>query len=501
MTSELIETTAVSEPSREKLTAELTATRRALALQAAHSLRVKARYDAAQTTRDNSLHWAHADSLSAISANSPGVRQRLRDRARYEFANNTYCAGMCRTFANDVIGTGPRLQMQSGDREADSEVEMAFWKWSVATRFSDKLRTMRMAQTRDGEAFGVYVTNYSLRNKVQLDIRLYEAEQFAAPYDSSDPLGTDGIILNEYGNPIAYNLLHEHPGSTNRTQLTLDSEILRARDVLHLFRCERPGQVRGVPEVTAALPLYAQLRRYTLAVIAAAETVANIAGVISTQSPVNDPEELTPMDVVDLERGTFTSMPRGWSIEQLKAEQPCTNYQMFKREIINEIARVLGMPYNVAAGDSSSYNYSSGRLDHKTYYKLIRVDRSQYEIDALDPTLALWWEEASKVGVLPSGMRGLREPPKHTWGWDGDEHIDPLKEATAQEKRLATGTSTYADEFGATGQDWEDQFEQQAREMKKRQELGLPMPQPAAQQPIDEAMARRVAGLVLRALT
>ena len=44
----------------------------------------------------------------------------------------------------------------------------------------------------------------------------------------------------------------------------------------------------------------------------------------------------------------------------------------FKKEILNEIARCLGMPYNISAGNSSGYNYASGRLDHQTYFKAVR---------------------------------------------------------------------------------------------------------------------------------
>ena len=38
---------------------------------------------------------------------------------------------------------------------------------------------------------------------------------------------------------------------------------------------DRPGQARGIPDITPALPLFAQLRRFTLAVLAAAETAAD----------------------------------------------------------------------------------------------------------------------------------------------------------------------------------------------------------------------------------
>ena len=60
---------------------------------------VQARYDAAQTTPDNQRHWQHADGLSATAAMTPAVRRTLRNRSRYEVANNSYAAA-CVMVAN-----------------------------------------------------------------------------------------------------------------------------------------------------------------------------------------------------------------------------------------------------------------------------------------------------------------------------------------------------------------------------------------------------------------
>ncbi|MEX0715434.1 MAG: hypothetical protein WD066_02550, partial [Planctomycetaceae bacterium] len=51
---------------------------------------VRAKYDSALTTDNNRRHWALADGLSANVANGPEVRRILRNRARYEVANNSY---------------------------------------------------------------------------------------------------------------------------------------------------------------------------------------------------------------------------------------------------------------------------------------------------------------------------------------------------------------------------------------------------------------------------
>ena len=59
------------------------------------------------------------------------------------------------------------------------------------------------------------------------------------------------------------------------------------------------------------------------------------------------------------------------------------------------------------------------------------------------------------------------------WFWDGFEHVDPAKEASAQEKRLANKTTSLATEYARTGRDWEEELRQIARERELMTELGL----------------------------
>lgn len=61
----------------------------------------------------------------------------------------------------------------------------------------------------------------------------------------------------------------------------------------------------------------------------------------------------------------------------------------------------------------------------------------------------------------------------HQWFWDGQEHVDPQKEADAQATRLANNTTTLADEYARRGQDWETQLRQRANELALMRELGL----------------------------
>lgn len=61
----------------------------------------------------------------------------------------------------------------------------------------------------------------------------------------------------------------------------------------------------------------------------------------------------------------------------------------------------------------------------------------------------------------------------HTWFWDGIEHVDPAKEASAQQTRLGNLTTTLAAEYAKQGKDWEVELRQIAKERKLLTELGI----------------------------
>ena len=435
---------------------------------------VRARYDAAVTTDDNRRHWANADGLSPNASNSAAVRRILRNRARYETANNSYARGIVLTLAHDVVGTGPRLQMLTGNSEANRRIEQAFMLWARSVHLAEKLRTMRMARATDGESFAILTNNPRLNTEVQLDLRLVEADQVTTPdLDRLSTIAVDGIVFDSAGNPVEYHVLRTHPGDGFYSARS-DYDRIPADAVLHWFRADRPGQTRGIPDILPALPLFAQLRRFTLAVLAAAETAADFAGILYTDAPANgEADAAEPFEPIELEKRALVTMPGGWKMAQMQAEQPSTTYGEFKHELLNEIARCLNMPFNVAAGNSSGYNYASGRLDHQTYYKAIRVEQSHLERTVLDRILAAWLDEAALLpGLLPNGLGPFAQWP-HQWFWDGHEHVDPAKEANAQATRLASHTTTLADEYAKRGQDWETQLRQRAKEIALMSELGL----------------------------
>jgi lambda family phage portal protein len=447
---------------------------------------VRARYDAAQTTNLNTRHWSMADYYSADAALAPDIRRKLRARARYEVANNSYAAGMASTWANDLVGTGPRLQLDLGpdvDPAATRQVELAFFDWTVNIDLARKLRISKIAKFGDGEIFGVFTSNRRLSG-VQLDVKLIEADQVCDPSGYINPGEVDGVRFDADGNVVDYWIARYHPGSL-LPGWSLDGDWVSADNVLHWYHATRPGQHRGVGEIVPALELFALLRRYTLAVVTAAETAADFAAILKTTMPADGQgaASIDSWETMPIMRGMLMSAPEGWEPYQMKPEQPTSTYSEFCRRILNECARAVNMPYIVAAMDSSTANYSSMRGDYLVYRKHLATDRSDLERVMLDPVLNKWLDEAALVpGLLPDGL-----PPvagwNWTWTWDGHEHVDPTKESEAEALQLASNTATLADICAKRGKDWRVVLRQRAVETQLARDLGLAQ----AQEPVAAA--------------
>lgn len=450
------------------------------------SQNVRGSYDSAGNGNENFEHWANSDSYSANAANSPAVRQTLRDRSRYEHDNNGYYSGLTESISNDVVGTSPRVQISiPGDdgRIISRKIERLFMKWVQASDFPQDLRTMVRTAIVAGESFAIITSNPQLskdgRNLVELDLQIYEPEQVSDPWDyGTDPLYSDGIRFDELGNPVEYTFLKNHPGGVALIR-SWETEVFPADSVIHWLKPTRPGQHRGVPWLTAALPLFAQMRRYTLATLSSAEFAAMLAGVMKTNILPDSGAILPPeqWDTFSLVRGSLLTLPAGWEAQQFEAKQPISTYRDFKGEILNEIGRGAQAPFNVIAGNSSGYNYSSGRLDHQIYQKSIGIERFRIEQKILSRVFWLWLREAELVYGIRKQADQIGLPPTHEWGWswfwDGFTSIDPQKDAAADKIRLENGVTTIAEICAAEGKDWEEVIRQRARERQLEQELAL----------------------------
>ncbi len=430
---------------------------------------VLARYDANVVTEENAAHWSMATLYDADTEASPEVRRDLRKKARYEEANNSWLRGIVCTYANDVIGTGPRLQITGGGKSAN-RVEDDFSLWMKHARLAEKLHCAVKARIRDGEVFLVLIRNPHIPGGVQLDLRLLEADRVANPFFMLyDERNIDGVILDEYGNPAAYQILKQHPGNSSCMMAGTAFTTVKAEYVIHLFRMDRPEQHRGIPEIAPSLVDCAILRRYTRAMVKKMETSANITGVMETDIPIDEDGEGEDETVEKVEtwhqfalpRDSILTLPNKHKLNTLNMQTPTDSQSAFAQQIKIDAGRNLNVPRNVALGDSSNYNYASGRMDFQEYDKTLRVEHNNLELNALDKIFRAWFREYAPAKKIPG----------HLWYWDGREHVDPGKEANAAETNLANAATNLAEIWGKRGRDWEVELEQRIMEEAKAQEL------------------------------
>lgn len=438
---------------------------------------LRARFDAAVTNDDNRRHWANSDDFAANASISPDIRRTLRKRGRYEQHNNPYTDGMLQTLAADQVGTGPVLKMMTQNESTNAIVEKEFRRWSREVRLAARLRMGVETQAAAGEMFIVRRTNPKLKSAVKLDLACFEGDQIATPnmIPWSDSRAIDGIRFDEYDNPSEYHVLKDHPGDTILSAaMPNDYVTVRAEDVVHIFKERRPGQRRGIPRITSSLPIFAERRGFRQSVVAAARVAAELGGIMfkSNLPPDEVEEESTPMDTVEINRGMGTFLPNGYDPFQLKAEQPATTYPDFDDKLVNESARPLSMPFNIAACNSSKYNYASGRLDHQTYDTVNEVEEDDIEIRVLDRIFEWWLEEAVAIpGYLPYRLKYYSTD--HRWLWRRRRHVDPETEAKAQQIRMESRSSSLTDELALEGRDIDDHAKTLIREEEILRPLGL----------------------------
>lgn len=445
---------------------------------------IRARYDNSLTTPESRREWWPADYLSAKSANSYQVRRTLRIRSRYEVSNNPYLFGICNTNADDLIGTGPTLQLRTSDEAYNREVQAAWNEWAEEVGLTEKLRTQKLAKTVDGEGFLVLKNVPDLEQPVKLYPCDIEADQVTsvAPKNLQE-LWIDGITLHPVTQrPLEYQVLKSHPGDFFFPGLNpLALERVSARNVLHWFPKFRPGQVRGVPVFTPSLDMFVELRDFRKATLQTVRTHAKLTAVVETEMPAAGGDEdsnrpYEPFESFAINNGMFTTLPSGAKMNAFKSDSPNSTYEMFTRQCLGEACRPLNFPLLKALGTSEKSNFSSAKLDYTDYRAGLDVERSDCEAVNLNKLFREWYPEAVLSGAIRA-WDGMKLPPKE-WHWPGYTSLDPLNDANADSLRLSSGQDTLQAFWARKGYDWKRVLAQLAAERDEMERFNLTFGEP-----------------------
>lgn len=428
------------------------------------------RFEAADTNRLNKEHWRGADDRT-LNETLPFDLDLLRRRCEHEAKNNSLVEGVINTWVDDVVGElGPTMQCESGVAKYDRAIEEVWSDWWEECDYNamlagvDILKLSFRQLWTNGE-FLVQIVDGGPDWMIGAKLLPIMPRRLATPpYQMTDAYL--GIKRNKTGRPITY-FVEEYDESELFRAWTGNYLEIPADQMIHFFRMTEPGQIRGYPWLTSALQTIADLRDYDAEVLDAARAAAN-QGVMLWTDHI-DAGFVPENSVVEIERRMQTHVPPGWKVEQLKPEQPTTNYVDYRKERQRDFARAVGMPLMTVRLDSSDHNYSSARFDGQVYQRGVRAFQREVERRVLNRLVRVVAREAELSGLTPMIPNRMRL----TWTWPTFPHVDPTKEKAAEKLALSNGTLTLTDALAADGQSLEGFIAKRSREMKLFTDAGI----------------------------
>jgi len=466
-------------------------------------------YNGASKSRPALSNWnAFGGSAETdISHDLPLNRARSRDQVR----NNPIANGTVGQTTTNVIGTGLSLspaidaqflgltQDQADDWAANTKRE---WLLFANSKNCDITRQQNFFQLQDlvfrsrAESGDVAViTPMKDRGSVySLCLQVVEADRMSNENrkQNTDKL-IDGVELDEDGAAIAYHFSSHHPGDLRKTNMNWQRVPAYGengrRNVLHLFKKLRPGQVRGVPDFAPIIEQLKQLGRYTDAELQAAVVSGMFAMFIRMDHNAfgdlfNDDGKKTYVENASKWDGNLDS--GGRVVNLLPGEEPIapnvgrpnSEFDPFVQSILRQIGMSLEIPYEVLIMHFQS-SYSAARAALLAAWKTYRRWRDWMATDFCQPVYELFMDEAVAKGRIKAP--GYFSDPltraawcAAVWTGDGPGSIDPSKEVKAAKERVDMGISTLDTEsILHDGIDYATKHRQLVKEKAMRDRDGL----------------------------
>lgn len=427
----------------------------------------------------------------------------LRDRSRDQMRNAPVALGALNTDVLHVVGTGlsytPTIDAKRlGITEERAQEWMQDTKWRFKAwaespdcdyrRQLDFYSLTELAYRTWKESGDCFVLTPIVQRNGQdsLALQIHEADMISNPrgMQQSDTM-QDGVELApDTGIPVAVHISKNHPGDwrgTNEwTRVPLRGEATDRRNVLHLLDIVRPGQVRGVPWIAPIIEPLKQLQKWSDNELNAA-VVSSIFAVFMEMDPeafqdlydddsagkiVSNAEKWSGK----LESGKVVNLLPGEKANMQTPGRPNPEFDPFWNAVVRQIGMALGMPVEVLTMHfQSSYTAARGAL--LMAWRSFTQRRDKMAKLFCQPVVELWLgNEVSAGRIACPGFfadTAIRAAwCAAIWTGDGPGSVDPLKEVTAAEKRVAMEISTLQSESIAfDGQDWEAKHRQRAKEV------------------------------------
>jgi lambda family phage portal protein len=404
----------------------------------------KRRYEGASTGRRTDGWLTTGNSANAEVG--PAMH-KLRGRSRDLVRNNPYANRAVSVIAANVIGTGILTQPVSENAKQAAKAFDLWRKWADTTDCdADEKHDLYGLQNlimRTVVESGECLIRRRRRRltdgyAVPIQLQVMEPDFLDLSRDGVIETGRiyQGVEYDLLGKRVAYWLFPDHPGELVPIKgMNLRSQRVLASEILHVYRMDRPGQIRGVPWAAPVMIKLrdfddledAQLLRQKIAACFTAFVKDMEMGSDLTDTKTNVGDKIEP--------GLIEQLPPGKEITF--ANPPgVTGYAEYSSAILHSIAAGFGVTYESLTGDLSQVNYSSGRMGWLEFQRNIEAWRWQLLIPNFCGPVWEWFLEAAVLmGLKTDGLQARHTPPRR-------EMIDPTKEVPALRDAIRAGLIT-----------------------------------------------------------
>lgn len=431
-------------------------------------------YDGAGTGRRS----RNAGEMPAMLSAMHVARGPLLRRARYLVSNNALAASAADAWVAGLIGVGIKPQSGHADAAIRTKLNLQFEAWTDdadADGLSDwygiqSLMVRRMVV--DGEAFAALITDGD-----RLRIRLIDPDQVDPSLNRELGNGrriVQGIEFDAAGRRVAYHVLPEKPGMPFAV-LPLTPTRIDARDMIHLFRPDVPGQVRGITWLAPVMLRISELDSWRDAQLVRQKIAAILTAFVTSLDGGGDPMQGVQAGSTliggGLEPGTIKYLDPGQDIKFSTPAGIGAEVIDFARLTEREIAVGMGLPVAVLTGDLSDVNYSSIRAGIVEWRR--RTEALQHNVIAFQALRPVWrrWATLEVLSGRAGGTVEAALPVKHITPrvhW-----VDPVKDVKAELDAIAGGLMSRREAVTSRGVDVEALDAEIATDKARADALGL----------------------------
>ena len=432
------------------------------------------RFDAASRGR-RTASWI-APSTDANSAQGSSL-VTLRNRSRDLTRNDGFAQKAVQVLVENVVGTGILAKPQG---KATGRVRLASdawkaWAESTACDFDGNLDFYGLQAlifreiVESGEVLirKIRTDNADFPLKLQILEADYLDETKSGRLESGGYI-VQGVEFSAQGERVAYWLFPSHPGDTLLKSAGMTSKRFPASEIIHRFRQDRAGQVRGVPFGASVFLLLRDVQEWAeIHLIRAKIAACWSLFVYDTEAPVDPTASVggaLPIDKV--EPGLIEYLPPGKDIK-FATPPGVEGYSEFTRDILHRISSGYGIPFESLTGDFSQINFSSGRMGWIEFQRNIEALRWRVLIPGVCDPVWNWFTEAALLaGLRLEGVKPIWTPPRR-------EMIDPSKEITAQITAIRGGLTTLSEVIRGNGYDPAEVLKERAEDDALLEKLGI----------------------------